>query len=395
MARKTSTDNLTVVALSGGADSVALLWTLLNDGRPCIAAHCNFGLRGMESDRDQTFVEALCQQLDVPLHVKRFDTLAEADKTGESIEMACRRLRYEWFEDLRQTVGAETIAVGHNRDDQVETFFLNLLRGSGSHGLRGMRTHRGHIERPLLGMWRSEIEDLLQREGLPHIEDSSNATDNYTRNRIRHHILPALRRVSNNVLDGVLRSMNILADEDDRLTQAGDLWRQLRAKGFNPTVAKNVERAINMNLSGKIFSDDTGKQWLVNRGELIAADETTVTICTGVLADLPLEIKRINKADFHPTRDAWTLWIDPAMADQEGQWELRPWRHGDRIRPFGLGGRSRLLSDLVSDAHLSINDKKKLMVLTFNGEVVWVPGLRTSIHFPVTGDALQIRLKKI
>lgn len=387
-------DKLTIVALSGGADSVALLWVLLQEGRPCIAAHCNFGLRGEESDRDQAFVEDLCRRLDVPLRVKHFDTAAEAAGTGESIEMACRRLRYAWFEELRQSVGAETIAVGHNRDDQVETFFLNLLRGSGSHGLRGMRTRRGHIERPLLGMWRSEIEALLQRDGLPHIEDSSNATDDYTRNRIRHHILPALRQVSPNAPDGVLRSMAILADEDDRLEQSGDLWRQLRTKGFNPTVAANIERAILQNLSGKIFTDDTGKRWLVNRGELLPIDDTAPTVYRGSFADLPLEVHRISQKDFKPTRDASTLWIDPAAVDKDGCWELRPWQQGDRIRPFGMGGRSRLISDLASDAHLSINDKRRLLVLTFNGEVIWVPGLRSSIHFPVTGDALQVRLKQ-
>lgn len=386
-------DNLTIVALSGGADSVALLWTLKQSGRPCIAAHCNFGLRGEESDRDQAFVETLCQKLKVPLQVRRFDTVSEAEKTGESIEMACRRLRYTWFEELRQSLGARTIAVGHNRNDQIETFFLNLIRGSGSHGLRGMRKLRGHIERPLLDMWRTEIEALLQREGLSHIEDSSNRTDNYLRNRIRHHVLPAFETVSPKALDGILRSMEILADEDNRLEQAEDLWRQLRAKGFNPTVAKNIERAIQQRQSGKMFTDDTGRKWLVDRGVLLPAGEETVESYKGTLNDLPLDVKRIDKKDFRPTRDAWTLWIDPEVTTRDGVWELRPWRAGDRIKPFGMGGRSRLVSDLASDAHLSINDKKKLWVLTYNGEVLWVPGLRASIHYPVTNDALQIRLR--
>lgn len=388
-------DKPTIVALSGGADSVALLWTLKQSGRTCIAAHCNFGLRGDESNRDQTFVKNLCHRLGVPLHIKHFEAAAEAAKSGESIEMVCRRLRYEWFEELRKTVGAETIAVGHNRDDQVETFFLNLIRGSGSHGLRGMRSQRGHIERPLLGMWRSEIEALLKRERLHHIEDSSNATDQYTRNRIRHHVLPALKAVSADALDGILRSMDILADEDERLERAGDLWRKLRAKGFNPTVAKNIENAILQNLSGKVFIDEDGKKWLVNRGELLPADESEGGVYQGELSDLPLDIKRVAKKDFKPSRDSWTLWLDPSAAEKPGIWELRPWHDGDRIKPFGMGGHSRLISDLASDAHLSLNDKKKLLVLTFNGDILWVPGLRTSVHYPVVDDALQIRLANV
>ena len=389
----TELQNLTIVALSGGADSVALLWTLLQQHRPCIAAHCNFGLRGEESDRDQSFVEDLCQQLDVPLKVKRFDAAAEAVVSGESVEMTCRRLRYAWFEELRREVGAAAIAVGHNRDDQVETFFLNLFRGSGSHGLRGMRPRRGHIERPLLGMWRSDIEQLLQRVGLPHIEDSTNAGDRYTRNRIRHHVLPALRAVSPSALDGLLRSMSILAEEDDFLYEAGELGRRLRDAGFNPTVAKDVARAMRENASGKVFTDNDGKAWLLNRGELLPYDEESPTPCAGTLADLPLDVETIAAGEFRPSRDPWTLWVDASVVNTPGLWELRPWRHGDRIKPFGMGGRSRLVSDLASDAHLSLNAKRKLMVLTLNGEVLWVPGLRTSLHFPVVGDALRLRLK--
>lgn len=390
-----SADRLTIVAVSGGADSVALLWTLLQEGRQCIAAHCNFGLRGEESDRDQAFVEELCLRLQVPLRVKRFDAREEAKAAGESIEMACRRLRYGWFEELRAEVGAQTIAVGHNRDDQIETFFLNLIRGSGTHGLRGMRRLRGAIERPLLGMWRSDIEALLEREGLSHIEDSSNAEDSYTRNRIRHFVLPALRQVSPGALDGVLRSMQILAEEDDRLEGSGDLWRTIRAKGFNPSVSTDIEQAIKRNVSGRIFTDTSGSKWIVNRGELLPLREDEENTFSGFLSDLPLEVTRIPSKDFRPNRDAWTLWVDASVADMPGVWELRPWRHGDRIKPFGMGGHSRLVSDIVSDAHLSLNDKKQLRVLTFNGEVLWVPGLRTSIHHPVAGDALQIRLKSL
>ena len=141
-----------LVALSGGADSVALLHILLSLGYTCECAHCNFHLRGLESDRDESFVRQLCEEHSIPLHVTHFDTSAYAKEHHLSIEMAARELRYEWFEQIRKEIGASVIAVAHHRNDSVETFLLNLMRGAGINGLKGIPVKNGYIVRPLLSV---------------------------------------------------------------------------------------------------------------------------------------------------------------------------------------------------------------------------------------------------
>ena len=188
-----------VVAVSGGADSVALLSVLLELGYDCLAAHCNFGLRGAESVRDMRHVESLADRLGVDLCVRDFDVAARRADTGESVEMACRELRYEWFYELVDRERAQAIAVGHHAEDQLETLFLNLLRGTGITGLRGMRPRNGHVVRPMLECTRAEIEDYLHTRGLDWVTDSTNASDDFTRNRLRNRLLPLV----DELFDGV------------------------------------------------------------------------------------------------------------------------------------------------------------------------------------------------
>lgn len=184
-----------VATVSGGADSVALLSALTScQGLEVVAAHCNFHLRGDESLRDQRVVDSLCRELGVRLHVKDFDVEGYMDShKGVSVEMACRELRYEWFRDLKSTVGADRIATGHNADDNIETLFLNLLRGSGTMGLKGMLPDTGEIWRPLLSTHRKEILEYIDMKGLHYITDSTNLSSDYRRNFIRNEVLPLLR----------------------------------------------------------------------------------------------------------------------------------------------------------------------------------------------------------
>ncbi|MDE6498076.1 MAG: tRNA lysidine(34) synthetase TilS, partial [Muribaculaceae bacterium] len=173
-----------VVAVSGGADSVALLSIMCEEGYQCVAAHCNFHLRGEESTRDMRFVEQLTEKLGVDLYIKDFNVQAAMAVTGESVEMACRRLRYEWFEELLTLLRADDVAVGHHREDNVETFFLNLARGTGIAGLTGMSYRRDYVVRPLLDCSRMEIEEYLRERGLGYVNGSANAEDHYRRNKI-------------------------------------------------------------------------------------------------------------------------------------------------------------------------------------------------------------------
>ena len=175
-----------LVALSGGADSVALLRILLDLGCQCHAAHCNFNLRGIESKRDEQFVRDLCEKLHVRLEVKSFDVPTYQQEHGGSVEMACRDLRYAWFEEERLAHGCPFIAVAHQADDQIETFYLNLMRGTGLRGLTGMKRLNGNVWRPLLGVSRNDLLDYLASIGQDFVTDSTNAQNDFRRNRLRN-----------------------------------------------------------------------------------------------------------------------------------------------------------------------------------------------------------------
>ena len=194
-------DDKILVALSGGADSVALLLVLLQAGFHCEAAHCNFHLRGKESDRDEKFVRDLCRSQSIRLHTKDFDTMAYAREKGISIEMAARELRYGYFEELRTDWRFDKIAVAHHRDDNVETLLLHLVRGTGLKGLTGMRYRNGYVIRPMLDTSREEIERYLAGEGQSYVTDSTNLETEAVRNKIRLEFLPMMKTVNPSILD--------------------------------------------------------------------------------------------------------------------------------------------------------------------------------------------------
>ncbi|MBQ2025052.1 MAG: tRNA lysidine(34) synthetase TilS [Paludibacteraceae bacterium] len=185
-----------LVACSGGADSVALLHVLMQLGYTCVALHCNFHLRQEESNRDQAFVESLCKTWNCACHVTHFDTQHYAKNHKIGIELAARELRYTWFEEQRQATGAQAIAVAHHQDDNIETSLLHLIRGTGIQGLTGMKPQNGYIIRPFLGITRADIEQYLQDNGTAYVTDSTNLQTDYTRNKIRHQLIPLLQEIN-------------------------------------------------------------------------------------------------------------------------------------------------------------------------------------------------------
>lgn len=194
-----------IVTCSGGADSIFLLHILCKLGFECIVAHCNFHLRGDESDRDENFVRDFCNKDGLTLLVEHFDTTAYAAENKLSIEMAARELRYNWFEKIRAEYNAGAIAVAHHSDDSIETILLNLLRGTGLKGICGIRPRNGYIVRPLLCVNRKEIEEYLAEQGIGYITDSTNLENEYTRNKIRNIVMPILREI-NPQIDSVMLS---------------------------------------------------------------------------------------------------------------------------------------------------------------------------------------------
>ena len=205
-------DALYLVALSGGADSVALLLCLKELGYRVEAVHCNFQLRGEESMRDERFCEELCQHENIPLHKVHFDTQSYADLHKVSIEMAARELRYRYFFQLKEALKAEGICVGHHKEDSVETVLINLVRGTGLSGLMGIRPRKNDIIRPLLCVTRQEIEDYLRRHASTFVTDSTNLVDDVVRNKIRLNVLPQLAEINPSVTEAILTTANHLSD---------------------------------------------------------------------------------------------------------------------------------------------------------------------------------------
>ncbi|GHT26628.1 hypothetical protein FACS189432_01420 [Bacteroidia bacterium] len=208
-----------IVGLSGGVDSVVLLYLLHRLGYECTAAHCNFHLRGEESVRDEAFAGQLAASFPVPFYKQDFDTYVVAKEQGISIEMAARDLRYEWFETLRKNLHADAIAVAHHKDDSIETLLLNIIRGTGIKGLTGIKPKTGFVVRPLLCVSKSEILKFSEKKELSFITDSSNLQDEFTRNKIRNQVLPLLETINPAVREALMQTMNNL-DEASKIYDA-------------------------------------------------------------------------------------------------------------------------------------------------------------------------------
>lgn len=406
-----------IVAVSGGADSVALLAVLLALGYECLAVHCNFHLRGEESMRDQHHVENMCRRLGVRIKIRDFNVGERMSATGESLEMACRELRYDWFHELRILSDSMAIAVGHHKEDQAETVLLNLMRGSGIAGIAGMRPRNGYVVRPLLECSRGEIEDYVEVSGLSYIVDSSNASDKFRRNRVRNQLLPYFESLFPGATDGILRSASNLADNrdfyfdmvaerqkiwlrDNRIDICELLYREnnprillfeiLSPYGFNMTQVRNMIDSVGC--SGRIFDSTDGTCRIeLSRGILslykdaVFADAGCydVSLDRDITCPVAIGISTHDIKEFRPTHDGGrSLYMDISAFEGCPRWQLRKFRKGDRMHPFGMKG-SKLVSDIFSDAKYSLHQKREAWILTRNDEILWIPGLRASSRFAV------------
>ena len=430
--RLLNTGGKTLAAVSGGVDSMVLL-RLLHDAEINIAAaHCNFGLRGDESNLDEAFVRDEMDKLGIQCRVKHFDTSAYADQNGLSIQMAARDLRYRWFHELSAQEGFDAIAIAHNRDDRIETLLINLARGTGIHGLSSIKPKNGKIIRPLLFASRKEIEDYAKTHGVSFREDSSNATDKYARNYIRHHIIPGLKQYFPEIQQTLDRDIDhfstielfyneaveryknqMITTKDDLvyidlqgLTQSPSpltlLYEILKPYGFSNSIASEIIEEQQYP-SGRQFFSDThrlvhDRQTLIlqtiiqkskikNQKSKIEIDEDTLYIH---VTDVPikLEIERFDKfPEFMP--DA-----NPNIACLDGEklqypLLLRKWEHGDKFRPLGMK-KMKKLSDFFIDAKLSLIEKERCWVLVSGGQIAWLVGWRIDDRFKITDETTRI-----
>ena len=424
-----------LVALSGGADSVCLLLTLFEKGEVEAAAHCNFHLRGEESERDEAFVRQLCQERGVTLHVTHFDTLSEANRTGESIEMAARRLRYEWFAQLLAETGCDAVAVGHHQEDNAETILLNLVRGTGLQGLMGMQMwseKQGFpIYRPLLTWTKAEILQYLQSNNQPFVTDSTNADTHYRRNSIRHEVMPLLQQMNPRVVQAINAMANNLTEVNDLCkdtirheAELCDLkscegkmaayrqvdWEKLCANKHRHALLRDwlsaysfsetqLADATKMRVGGCIENDKgiiTRTERLFLFGPLphpmgqqpITLPQSMGETTTTQWGNVTLTAESINRASLSSLKCAPNV----ALLDAEkmqGTLVIRPCRLGERFQPFGMRG-SQLLSDYMTNRHFSRIEKALTGVIADEAGVAWLMGERTDSRFTIGANTKRV-----
>ena len=325
-----------LVAVSGGIDSMCLAQKVRLEGGPFAVAHCNFGLRGEESDADEAFVRAWCSSHGIPIHVKRFDTQAFATAEGISVEMAARRLRYHWFGELCREHGYEAVAVAHNANDNAETLLLNLLRGTGLRGITGMKPSGflpdpdyGDIPllRPLLGMTRADIEAFAADQGLSWRDDSTNAQNDYKRNKIRNLVFPIFAEINPSFIQTLNRDMERFTEE---MTGA-------EAHTSEPFVAS-------------LLVPPTGKA-----GGPLPLTRPRVAMGSEVCASAPEYT--ITEEEWDGTKEVkqpeGMLILDKEKA---GEWMEGRWETGDWIRPLGAPGKKKM-QDWFTDHHIPADEK--------------------------------------
>jgi tRNA(Ile)-lysidine synthase len=409
-----------LVALSGGADSVALLSLLIQLGVDVVVVHCNFNLRGEESDEDEVFVKELCENLNVRIYCKSFETTSYANEEGISIEMAARELRYGWFYELLEQEQLDYIATGHHQDDKVETFFLNLVRGTGIKGLSGMKPVYGKVIRPLLGFTRSEIVAYCQQRGLSFRTDSSNLESVYLRNKIRNEILPLfneinpsfshtmdanmdrLHQVNAFVQDSIQKiKEDWIIEQDDRvlislkhIVQISDaelvLFEILQPYGFNGATIKELVQSIEQGIAGKQFFS-SHYRIIKDRVNLIVLPLTQEDEVESYFIPVdeeqiqqPIKLvleKELDVQDYTIDTSASVAQFDADLL--EYPLTLRRWKQGDHFRPLGMK-HFKKLSDFFIDQKFSICDKEEIWLLLSGDDIIWVVGHRTDDRYKIT-----------
>ncbi len=405
------------VAVSGGVDSMVLLHVLGELGHPCQVAHVDHGLRGKESDADKAFVEEQARLLRRPFRSVRVDPKAAAE--GVSIQMAARELRYSWFKELLRE-GPSSMAMGHHRDDVVETLMLNLLRGIGAHGWSGIppvtELEEGRICRPLLGVDRERILTYAAANKIPFREDASNTDPHYLRNRVRAELLPLMEAMRPGARRTMARGTQLLdelgkaaeqqlAREAKELTADAEsvlhipfeklagsaaprllLMRLLKGMDPHPDLIDQLLEAIHERSTGARFQ--LGDRLISVERNRLAVDKPpdgfpTFTISasqaeSGLSGPFSWKIRDVSEVDLEQGMN--TAWLD--LDRLEFPLQLRPWQTGDRMRPVGLGG-SKLVSDILIDGGVPRNTKAGAYVLLSGTSIVWLVGHRIAeAHVP-------------
>ena len=417
-----TTDKL-LLAVSGGLDSMVMLHLLKEAGFRIAVAHCNFQLRGAESDNDQEFVSDVCRGLNVPFFAEKFETNDHATGRGISIQMAARELRYEYFHKLRQEHGFNWIATAHHFDDTIESVFLNLVRGTGIDGLRGIAVRKDHVIRPLLFATRAMIHDYAMQQNILWREDISNASDDYQRNFLRHQVIPRLREMNPAFEEGFrqtherllgarefalayisgLRSSAVVASDEKSMTldirkirqsvsPAVLLWELIKEMGFKYDQCRKI---VMDHQPGKLFLSET-HQLLVDRIHYIIDRKQANSFLSQMiergqkLAGNPpamLAMREMERKDFSMSADPSVAQLDADVLQFPLLW--RKWQAGDYFVPLGMRSEKKV-SDFLIDLKVPFNSKADITVLESGGEIVCIVGHRISDRYKITADTKSV-----
>ena len=384
-------------------------------------AHCNFQLRGKESDEDELLVEREAKRLGVEFYNKRFDTTGEMERTGESMEMAARRLRYQWFRELCDEHGYTAIAIAHHSNDSIETFFINMLRGTGLRGLTGITTQVGRLVRPMMFATRKDIHDYAVAHRIPFREDSSNRSTKYLRNKVRIGLVPMLKEINPQFTTIMRRNIARLSQAQDFINSTIDILKGeslehngdidiLRVGKIRPTLPRNYViyeilnseygfkgdvvdalcHALDAGATGRRFYS---REWVavVDRGDVVIAQITDEDSCETIvekgvarsyIGGSVLYYEYCN-IDFIDTLDQGD---NVALLDADKlkfPLRVRRWQEGDWFVPFGMSGRKKL-SDYLIDKKVSMAEKSRQFVLLSGDDIVWVVGRRLDDRYAIT-----------
>ena len=416
-----------LLTVSGGVDSMVLMSLCVNSGYTVGVAHCNFCLRGRESDEDEILVQEHARKYGIECHNRRFDTVGEMERTGESMEMAARRLRYTWFAELCEEHGYTVIAVAHHIDDSIETFFINLMRGTGLRGLTGIHQQVGRVVRPLMFASRKEILDYALHKHIPYREDSSNKTTKYLRNKIRLGLTPRIREInprfpfimSRNIerlmaaqrfIDGAIDHIyaEAVSDEDgiytirmENISNADSrefvIYEILSSRfGFKGDVVDGLCRALQSDTTGRRFYSRSHVAY-VDRGNIVVTrisdeDNCQVSVQQGQQraycgnSVLYFEIVDVDSLPSYNVAD------NVALLDADKvtfPLTLRRWSEGDTFIPFGMTGRKKV-SDFLIDGKVSMAEKNRQFVLISGTEIAWLVGRRIADPFRITDSTERV-----
>ncbi len=425
-------DSKILLGLSGGIDSICLFHLLKNSGFNMSVAHCNFNLRGDEANGDEEFVTHIVKTNNIPFYSINFDTKKYAKENGISIQMAARDLRYNWFEKIRLENNFDYIAIAHNMDDVVETFIINLTRGTGIKGLTGIKAKSNNIIRPLLFASRKEITSFCSQKNYLFREDSSNISTKYSRNKIRHNIIPSFEEININFKNTIIETISrlsqvediylskientkneIISSSEDKIYLSVEkllklssietyLHEFLSPYNFNTQQISNIILSLN-NTSGKIFESST-HNLLRDRKFLIIEKNTEHKFSkayidkdeNNIFSPIKLSLNSYSKEkDFKFSEELNTAYLD---ADKiEYPLIVRKWQQGDYFMPLGMNNLKKV-SDFFIDNKLSLYDKENTWILESSNKIVWIINMRIDDRFKITKKTktiLEIKFEAI